>query len=677
METLIFYLYLMPTRILLLLILILFASVVLSQECSNLGQNPGTAFPVCGSSVFSQTNVPICGYRDMPTPCQDGAAYQDKNPYWYKFTCFASGTLAFVITPTNLGDDYDWQLFDVTGHAPEDVYTDRTLFVACDWSGEPGKTGASGEGTSLQLCAGGGIPLYTAMPQLQQGHNYILLISHFTNSQSGYSLEFGGGSASITDTTPPRLQAAKALCDSRRISIKLNKRMKCNSLATDGSDFTISNPSFSVTTSNAEGCKTGFDMDSLIITLSNPLAPGTYSIKMAKGRDQNTLLDNCDAAIPEGDSLLFTIAPAQPAVFDSILPAGCAPDQLSLAFNEPILCNSVAADGSDFTVTGPSPVTVIGASTVCTDNLATTIQIKLSAPVTVAGTYNVTIKRGTDVNTVLNECEVETPEGGNVDFQTQDTVSAHFDYSVHFGCKADTGIFYHKGGDGINKWSWQFATNATSTQQNPVYVFPGFGQQQVSLVVSNGTCTDSSQVTFNLDNQLKADFTAPESLCPEDVASFKDTSIGTITAWAWDFANSNTSTERNPPPQLYQPTGADKDYSVRLIVKSNHDCYDTTYKNVKVLYTCFIAVASAFTPNGDGLNDYLYPINAYKAKNLIFKVYNRLGQLVFSTTDFTKKWDGMFKGVKQQTGTYVWFLNYSNIDTGKKFSLKGTSVLIR
>lgn len=669
----------MPNRNFLLLLFLFFTVTSEAQVCANLGQNPGTAFPVCGSSVFAQTTVAICGNRDIPTPCPyAGASFQDKNPYWYKFTCFSAGTLAFVITPNNLQDDYDWQLFDVTGHNPDDIYTDKSLFVACDWSGDPGKTGASPDGSSLQLCAGYGVPLYTAMPQLVQGHNYLMLVSHFLgDSQSGYALEFKGGSASITDTTPPRLQAATALCDNRRISIKLNKRMKCASLAANGSDFTVSDPSVSVTGADAASCKTGFDMDSLVITLNNPLTPGHYVIRMAKGSDSNTLLDNCDAAIPEGDSLPFTILPPQPAVFDSIAPVGCAPSQLSISFSQPILCNSVAADGSDFTLTGPTPIAITGATTVCTDNVATAVQLQLSAPISAAGTFVVTLKKGTDGNTVLNECAAETPEGGTVTFTTKDTVSAKFDFSVSYGCKLDTGIFYHKGGNGINQWNWTFSPNATTTQQNPVYVFPGFGPQQVSLTVSNGTCTDSSQVTFSLDNQLKANFTAPDMLCPEDAAIYKDSSIGTITAWAWNFGNGNSSTSKDPPAQNYSANTSDNEHPVILIVKNEHNCFDTATKQVKVLNNCFIAVASAFTPNGDGLNDYLYPINAFKAKNLVFKVYNRLGQIVFATTDFTRKWDGSFKGIKQQTGTYVWTLEYINIDSGKKFSLKGTSVLIR
>ncbi|WP_018615572.1 gliding motility-associated C-terminal domain-containing protein [Segetibacter koreensis] len=666
------------TRNFFLFLISFYSSVLHAQTCSNLGQNPGTAFPVCGSSAFSQTTVSTCGDREIPTPCTSTSAlFQDKNPYWYKFTCFTAGTLGFLITPNNLDDDYDWQLFDITGHAPEEIYTDKTLFVACNWSGDPGKTGASSQGTSSQLCDGPGVPLFSSMPQLQKGHNYLLLVSHFTDSQSGYSLDFAGGSASITDTTPPRLQAAKPLCDSKRISIKLNKKMKCSSLSANGSDFTISNSSVSVTGAAAASCSTGFDMDSLVVTLSDPLAPGNYTIYTAKGTDGNTLLDNCDAAVPVGDGLAFTILPPQPAAFDSITPPACAPNELSVVFSQPILCNSVAADGSDFILSGPSSAVITGATTTCNNNVTTGIQLKLSTPISKAGTYTVRLKKGKDGNTVMNECSVETPEGASVTFATSDTVSADFTYSLKLGCKADTGIFYHKGGNGINNWSWQIGNAPASTQKSFVHVFSNFGQQEVKLSVSNGTCTDSTQVTFNLDNELKANFTAPGMLCPEDVATFKDTSIGNVIAWDWNFGNGNSSTSKNPPVQAYQLTTSEKDYQVRLIVKNDSNCFDTAYKQVKVLYNCYIAVASAFTPNGDGLNDYLYPINAYKAKNLIFKIYNRFGQVVFQSTDFMTKWDGTFKGIKQQTGTYVWTLKYINTDTGKPFSLKGTTVLIR
>jgi gliding motility-associated-like protein len=101
------------------------------------------------------------------------------------------------------------------------------------------------------------------------------------------------------------------------------------------------------------------------------------------------------------------------------------------------------------------------------------------------------------------------------------------------------------------------------------------------------------------------------------------------------------------------------------------------YKTVKVLSTCTIAVPSAFTPNGDNVNDYLYPLNAYKATDLEFKVFNRFGQVVFSTKDWTKRWDGMLNGKSLPTGLYVWMLSYTDRDSKEKIFLKGTTMLIR
>ena len=114
-----------------------------------------------------------------------------------------------------------------------------------------------------------------------------------------------------------------------------------------------------------------------------------------------------------------------------------------------------------------------------------------------------------------------------------------------------------------------------------------------------------------------------------------------------------------------------------LIVGNATPCYDTSYQSIRVPSNCLIQVASAFTPNGDGLNDFLYPLNAYKATNIVFKVFNRFGRLVYFSTNNTSKWEGKFRGQDQPTGTYVWTLDYTDKDTQKNISLNGTVVLIR
>src|SRR5690349_16040747 len=112
----------------LLLILFLACEIpALSQDCTTLGQTPSTAFPVCGTTTFNQVSVPLCSTNSLYVPgCSGtGANYENKNPYWYKFTCYVAGSLGFVITPISDNEDYDWQLFDITGHDPNDIFTDH------------------------------------------------------------------------------------------------------------------------------------------------------------------------------------------------------------------------------------------------------------------------------------------------------------------------------------------------------------------------------------------------------------------------------------------------------------------------------------------------------------------------------------------------------------------------
>jgi hypothetical protein len=84
-----------------ILLLLPVKSTAQNTPCTILGQNPQTAFPVCGTAVFQQDTVPLCGGRLIPSPCFDpDSIITDINPFWYKFTCFQSGKLAFLYTLT-------------------------------------------------------------------------------------------------------------------------------------------------------------------------------------------------------------------------------------------------------------------------------------------------------------------------------------------------------------------------------------------------------------------------------------------------------------------------------------------------------------------------------------------------------------------------------------------------
>ena len=650
--------------------------------CNGLGQNPQTAFPVCGTDTFKMASVPICGDRLVPGPCT-ASQVTDKNPYWYKFTCFSAGTLGFLIKPNTFSDDYDWQLFDVTNRNPEDIYTDASLFVSCNWSGEPGNTGASAVGTLTSVCGSTGtgpaLPLFSKMPSLLLGHNYLLLISHFSDSQSGYSLSFGGGSSNITDPIIPNLLKARAACDGSSISVKLNKKMKCSSLAANGSDFSISPAIAPIISAVGIGCSTGFDMDSVVLSLGGIVPPGNYTIRIETGTDGNNLLDNCDRGFPIGQSLPVTVYPLTPTPMDSISKIACAPAVLELVFKDPMFCNSIAADGSDFIITGTHPVSIVGAAGVCSENgLSQLVSVSLSAPIQQAGTFQIKLKNGTDGNTIINECGVPTIAGAMLQFITSDTVSADFTTKIRLGCLTDTIDYFHDGKNGVNSWNWSFDNNLSSTLKATTVIFSTYGQKPATLIVSNGTCLDTSSSSITLiSNKVIAAFESTAVVCPGDPALFTDKSTGPLTSWEWDFGNGNISLLSSPPLQSYPSSNSIKNISVQLIVKNIAGCPDTVIKTIQVIGNCYIAVPKAFSPNNDGLNDFLYPTNAYKAKDLLFKVFNRFGQLIFETKNWNIKWDGTYKGYPQDPGTFVWTLQYINIDTGKRIELKGSTVLIR
>ena len=667
-------------------LLIFINTAVFAQSCplSSLGQNPSTAFPVCGTTNFIQNSVPLCGSTPIIVPgCNDGALYSDRNPYWYKFTCYASGTLAFLVKPNNQGDDYDWQLYDVTNRDVNQVFQNPTWVVAANWAGTYGNTGASSAGISGIQCAS--IPSdnrnsFAQMPTLIIGHQYLLLISHYTDTQSGYTLSFGGGTAVITDPLLPKLLTGSAFCDARQIKIKLNKKIKCSSLAANGSDFSINSPGIQVISAVAPACGSSFDMDSVILTLNNPLPPGTFTVSVKFGTDNNTLLDNCDRGVPVGDQVSFTVLPLIPTPMDSLTAVKCAPQTLELIFRKPMLCNTIAANGSDFSVTGPTAVTITGAQGNCDANgLSKTILVQLSTPLQVGGTYRITLKVGSDGNTILDECSQQTPAGSFINFNIKDTVNANFTYNILYGCKQNAVQYLHNGANGITNYNWTFDNTGQSNLQNPILNYTNFNDKNTRLIVSNGVCSDTSSMTIKFDNLLEASFSVTPVICPNEPVTFTNNTVSNnITEWRWNFGNGNVSSLKNPAAQLYvAPAAADYIALPQLIVKNTYGCYDTATAPVKVVFSCFIAVPTAFTPNNDGLNDYLYPLVAYKATKLQFSIYNRFGERVFYSENWEKKWNGRYKERDADVGTYVWVLRYTHSDTGKQVEQKGTSILIR
>ena len=93
---------------------------------------------------------------------------------------------------------------------------------------------------------------------------------------------------------------------------------------------------------------------------------------------------------------------------------------------------------------------------------------------------------------------------------------------------------------------------------------------------------------------------------------------------------------------------------------------------------CYSAVyfPSAFTPNGDQLND-IFKAKVYgNISSFYLRLFNQWGQMVYSTTDYKQGWDGTIKNSPGDNGVYVWTCIYQLRGSGK-VSQKGTVVLLR
>ena len=89
-----------------------------------------------------------------------------------------------------------------------------------------------------------------------------------------------------------------------------------------------------------------------------------------------------------------------------------------------------------------------------------------------------------------------------------------------------------------------------------------------------------------------------------------------------------------------------------------------------------ILIPNAFTPNGDGKNDKFKLINVSREQLLEFKIFNRWGTVMFSSTDPEEGWDGRYRNQEQPVGVYGYGIRIRYED-GVIETYRGTITLIR
>ncbi len=145
--------------------------------------------------------------------------------------------------------------------------------------------------------------------------------------------------------------------------------------------------------------------------------------------------------------------------------------------------------------------------------------------------------------------------------------------------------------------------------------------------------------------------------------------------YQWSPATNLSNTGIADPVAVYD--GSFENIRYKVYVSNEANCLDSAYVNVRIFKTSpQVFVPTAFTPNRDGNNDVFRPIAVGMTKIEYFQVFNRWGELVFSSTKNGHGWDGKINGKEQGSGTFVWLVKGTDY-TGKVFFAKGTVTLIR
>lgn len=281
---------------------------------------------------------------------------------------------------------------------------------------------------------------------------------------------------------------------------------------------------------------------------------------------------------------------------------------------------------------------------------------------TADSTYSISVTQPTYVYVeVIDDCDYLVKDSILVDAYPLPLIDVL--YPDVDGCAPLTLSFFDNTVPTPMSYSWVFGdptsgSNNVSNLQNPTHTYTTPGTYSIGLtIVTNDGCIDSMPYIniINVYSNPLADFSfSPEvgSLLFEPDIHFTNTSSNS-TNWQWDFGDGSTSSEQNPY-HIYGDTGY---YEVTLWVTSSNGCVDSTYRYVEIRGQYAFYAPSAFTPNGDGVNDSFIPkMFGVDPTNFAMYIYDRWGNLIYETVDVTKPWDGKHSSTSNFVieDVYVW-----------------------
>jgi gliding motility-associated-like protein len=231
-------------------------------------------------------------------------------------------------------------------------------------------------------------------------------------------------------------------------------------------------------------------------------------------------------------------------------------------------------------------------------------------------------------------------------------------------CKGEVTHFEIINKANIDNVFWDFGDGGTSNQMAPTHLFSPPGNYLVKLTETFNGKNFQDSVRITIHDLPKVDI-------GDTILLFSGASI--ILHGGAGFQSYEWSTGQSGAEITVENEG---NYWVK--VEDQNCCYNSDSVYVKVFNYFF---PTAFTPNGDGINDVFKMIGIYRNINFKLYVYDRWGQMVFQSANMDEGWDGTYRGSKCSAGTYSWvaFIDFpgNDITTNGKVKFSGSVILLK
>ncbi len=256
--------------------------------------------------------------------------------------------------------------------------------------------------------------------------------------------------------------------------------------------------------------------------------------------------------------------------------------------------------------------------------------------------------------------------------------------AVFEGC-APVDVAFINLSTGADSYNWDFGNGNYSNEENPRTVYGEPGIYEVSLRAIKGSDEVISEKTITINEGPIAGFTvSPGEANTYESVDFINMSSNAI-QYLWDFGDGESS-EMYEPTHSYSSNGV---YDISLSVWSEAGCFDSLRVNnaLTIIQDCRILFPNGFIPNKNGPSGGYYNPAQVIDNNEIFhpiyedivefeiRIYNRWGELIFTSKDIEMGWDGYYKGKLASQDTYVYEAK-SRCSTGRAMSTVGSVSLI-